>query len=162
MTPSALSCCRRVVCALLWCVRPVSVCVCLCRGLCVGRCWPSAAQTHVCLLGFCFFCRTKQQNKKKCAGACIKTNRELKHTRIHNNREQQIRSMRERAHSKQHANSNKQNQCAGARIQKTRELKQTRSMRWRAHSNKLRTQANTFNVRPRAFKNVANSIKQCQ
>ena len=55
VTPSALSCCRRVVCALLWCVRPVSVCVCLCRGLCVGRCWSSAAQTHVCLLGLCLF-----------------------------------------------------------------------------------------------------------
>ena len=44
-----LSCSRRVVCALLWFVRPVSVCVCLCRGLCVGRCWPSVALTLVCM-----------------------------------------------------------------------------------------------------------------
>ena len=35
-------------------------------------------------------------------------------------------------------------------------------MRGRAHSKKLRTQANTINVRPRAFKQIANSIKQCQ
>ena len=48
------------------------------------------------------------------------------------------------------------------RIQKTRELKQTRSMRGRAHSKQLRTQANTINVRPRAFNTIANSIKQCQ
>ena len=51
---------------------------------------------------------------------------------------------------KQNANSNK------------RELKQPRSMRGRAHSKQLRTQANTINVRPRAFKKVANSIKPCQ
>ena len=49
VTPSGLSCSRRVVCALLWFVRPVSVCVCLCRGLCVGRCWPSAAYSLVCM-----------------------------------------------------------------------------------------------------------------
>ena len=56
----------------------------------------------------------------------------------------QTRSMRGRAHSK------------------TRELKQTKSMRGRAHSKKTRTQANTIDARPRAFKKVANSIKQCQ
>ena len=58
--------------------------------------------------------------------------------------------------------SSKECPCAGARIQKQRELKQTRSMRGRAHSKKLRTQANTINVRPRAFKQIAKSIKQCQ
>ena len=35
-------------------------------------------------------------------------------------------------------------------------------MRGRAHSKKLRTQANTNNVRPLEFKKIANSIKQCQ
>ena len=50
VTASALSCRRRVVCALLWWVRPVSVRVCPGRGLCVGLCWSSAAQALVCLL----------------------------------------------------------------------------------------------------------------
>ena len=45
---------------------------------------------------------------------------------------------------------------------KRRELKQTLSMRWRAHSKKTRTQANTIDARARPFKNNANSTKQCQ
>ena len=50
----------------------------------------------------------------------------------------------------------------GRALQRNRELKQTRSMRGRAHSQKRRTQTNTINVRPRAFKQIANSIKLCQ
>ena len=65
MTPSALSCRRRVVCALLWCVRPVSVRVCPGRGLCVGLCWTSAAQALVCLLAPGFF--VEKTKKKKVA-----------------------------------------------------------------------------------------------
>ena len=71
------------------------------------------------------------------------------------------------------ANPNKQDQCAGARMQRNRELKHTRihnnrelkhirSMRGRAHSKKTRTQTNTIDARPRAFKQLANSIKQGQ
>ena len=101
-------------------------------------------------------------------GRALQRNREFK----------QPRSMRERALLK-NTNSNKQSQhagarikqtrelkqtiqCEGARIQKQRELKQTKSMRGRPHSKTIRTQTNTINVRPRAFKQIANSIKQCQ
>ena len=110
------------------------------------------------------FNRAANSSKQgQCAGARIQQNSELT----------QRMSMCWRAHSNKNENSSKQYQCAGARMQTNRELKHTRihnnrelkqirSMRGRAHSNKTRTQTNTIDARPRAFKKVANSIKQCQ